>query len=65
MENKKTKVIDYIYNNFNIDATALRLIEATFDFVIYKKICIEDFCEILNGAFIDITPEELKENNLI
>ena len=65
MENKKAKIIDYIYNNFNIDITALRLIEATFDFIIYKKLSIKDFIEILNGAFIDITLEELKENNLI
>lgn len=62
---EKRKIIDYIYNNFNIDTTALRLIEALCDFVIYKQISVDDFCKILNNAFIDITSQELKENNLI
>lgn len=58
----KSKMLDYIESNFNIDIVAYSLISEIID-MFYND--IEKIIEILNNCRIDITIEELKENNII
>ena len=58
----KSKMLDYIESNFNIDMVAYSLISEIID-IFYNN--IEKIIEILNNCRIDLTIEELKENNII
>lgn len=58
----KSKMLDYIESNFNIDMVAYSLISEIIE-IFYND--IEKIVEILNNCRIDITKEELKENNII
>lgn len=58
----KSKMLDYIESNFNIDMVAYSLISEIID-IFYND--IEKIIEILNNCRIDLTIEELKENNII
>ena len=55
----KSKMLDYIESNFNIDMVAYSLISE-----ILELFEIEKVIEILNNCRIDITMEELKENGI-
>ena len=55
----KSKLLDYIESNFNIDMVAYSLISE-----IIELFEIEKVIEILNNCRIDITMEELKENGI-
>lgn len=56
----KSKMLDYIESNFNIDMVAYSLISEILD------LCeIEKVIEILNNCRIDITKEEMIENDLL
>ena len=55
----KSKLLDYIESNFNIDMVAYSLISEIIE--LKKK---EKVIEILNNCRIDITMEELKENGI-
>jgi len=56
----KSKMLDYIESNFNIDMVAYSLINEIIDLFSIDKVI-----EILNNCRIDITMEELKENGII
>jgi len=58
----KSKMLDYIESNFNIDIVAYSLISEIID-MFYND--IEKVIEILNNCRIDLTIKELKENNII
>jgi hypothetical protein len=58
----KSKMLDYIESNFNIDMVAYSLISEIID-MFYND--IEKVIEILNNCRIDLTIKELKENNII
>lgn len=58
----KSKMLDFIESNFNIDMVAYSLISELIDIFYYE---IDRLIEILNNCRIDITIEELKENNII
>lgn len=58
----KSKMLDYIESNFNIDMVAYSLISEIID-MFYND--IEKIIEILNNCRIDLTIKELKENNII
>lgn len=78
---EKEKIITYIKNNFNVDITTICLIENIYDYlynnsyslcvITYNdnKIAIHnflyDFLNILNDSRIDLTMQELLDNNLI
>lgn len=55
----KSKMLDYIKSNFNIDMVAYNLISEIIDLFSIDKVI-----EILNNCRIDITMEELKENGI-
>lgn len=83
MENKQEKdnLLFYINENFNVDATTIRLINSLYDYfnnnnnslniINYNqcRIAIHSFLytllDILNDADIDLTMEELLDNNII
>ena len=56
----KSKMLDYIESNFNIDMVAYSLISEIIDLFSVDKVI-----EILNNCRIDITLEELKKNGII
>ena len=59
---KKFETLEYIKDNFNIDSTSYDLISEIIDCFLWD---IDKFIEILNNSRIDITIEEMKENNLL
>jgi len=78
---EREKIINYIKNNFNVDLTTICIIENIYDYlynhsyslciITYNdnKIAIHnflyDFLEILENSRIDLTMQELLDNNLI
>lgn len=78
---EKEKIITYIKNNFNVDITTICLVDSIYDYlynnsyslcvITYNdnKIAIHnflyDFLNILNDSRIDLTMQELLDNNLI
>ena len=78
---EKEKIITYIKNNFNVDITTICLIENIYDYLYNKSysLCVityndnriaihnflYDFLNILNDSRIDLTMQELLDNNLI
>lgn len=59
---KKFETLEYIQDNFTIDNTSYDLISEIIDCFLWD---IDKFIEILNNSRIDITIEEMKENNLL
>ena len=78
---EKEKIITYIKNNFNVDITTICLVDSIYDYlynnsyslcvITYNdnKIAIHnflyDFLNILSDSRIDLTMQELLDNNLI
>lgn len=63
---EQTKILEYIRENFNVDRTSMLLMSNIYDYLYSNTMnCLEDFIEIVNDSGIDITMEELKENNII
>ena len=78
---EKEKIINYVNENFNVEATTLRLIRSVYEYldqnchslciITYNdnRIAIHDFLynllDILQDADIDLTMQELLDNNLI
>lgn len=78
---EKEKIINYVRENFNVDATTLRLIRSVYEYldkncyslciITYNdnRIAIHNFLyillDILQDANIDLTMQELLDNNLI
>ena len=59
---RKYETLEYIKDNFTIDSTSYDLISEIIDYFLYDT---DRFIEILNNSRIDITIEEMKENNLL
>lgn len=62
---KKNELITYIKTNFNIDTTSYCLICEIISRFSDVENGINIIIEILNNSRIDLTLEELKENNII
>lgn len=63
---EQTKILEYIRENFNVDRTSMLLMSNIYDYLFDNTMnYLEDFIEIVNYSGIDITIEELKENNII
>lgn len=78
---EKENLLNYVSNNFNVNVTTIRLIDSIYSYFedIYtslnvitykeKRIKINEFIytiiHILNDANIDITIEELLDNNIL
>ena len=79
--NEKEKIIEYIKDNFNVDIVAIRLIDSIYDYLDnhnYSKDIINykskrvivnsflyDLVSLLDNSTIDLTMEELLDNNLV
>lgn len=59
---KKSETLDYIQKEFNIDVISYNLISEIIDYFMYD---ITNFITILNNSRIDITIDEMENNNLI
>ena len=63
---EQAKILEYIRKNFNVDRTSMLLMGNIYDYLFDNTMnYLEDFIEIVNYSGIDITIEELKENNII
>jgi hypothetical protein len=63
---EQTKILEYIRENFNVDRISMLLMSNIYDYLFDNTMnYLEDFIEIVNYSGIDITIEELKENNII
>ena len=78
---EKQRIITYIKNNFNLDITTICLIDSIYDYLYNHSysLCIityndnriaihsflYDLLDILESSRIDITMQELLDNNLI
>lgn len=63
---EQEKLLTYIRENFNVDRTSMSLMSNLYDYLYTNTMCyLEDFIEIVNDSGIDITMEELEENNII
>lgn len=64
--NEKNKILEYIIDNFYVDRVSINLIGSIYDYLFdTTENYMKDFIKILNEDNIDITIEELKENNII
>ena len=79
--NEKERIIEYIKDNFNVDITTIRLIDSLYDYLDnhnYSKDIINyknkrvivnsflyDLISLLDNSTIDLTMEELLDNNLV
>lgn len=64
--NKEHEILEYIHSNFNVDRISMLLMGNIFDYLYdTTEDYLEDFIKIVNDSGIDITIEELKENNVI
>jgi hypothetical protein len=64
--NNNQKILEYIIDNFNINKTSMLLISNILDYLYNNSFTyLDDFIEILDCTGIDLTIEELKENNII
>lgn len=59
---RKFETLEYIKDNFTIDNTSYDLISEIIDYFLWD---VNTFIKILNNSRIDITIEEMKENNLL
>lgn len=63
MENK---ILEYIRENFNVDRISMLLMGNIYNYLYDNtENYLDDFINIVNDSGIDITIEELKENNII
>lgn len=63
---EQEKILEYIRENFNVDRISMLLMGNIYDYLYDNTMnCLEDFINIVNDSGIDITIEELKENNII
>lgn len=63
---EQAKILEYIREKFNIDRISMLLMGSIYDYLFDNTInYLEDFIKIVNDSCIDITIEELKENNII
>lgn len=79
--NEKERIIEYIKDNFNVDITTIRLIDSLYDYLDnhnYSKDIINyknkrvmvnsfiyDLISLLDNSTIDLTMEELLDNQLV
>lgn len=59
---RKFETLEYIKDNFTIDSTSYDLISEIIDYFLWDT---NAFIKILNNSRIDITIEEMQENNLL
>ena len=59
---RKFETLEYIKDNFTIDNTSYDLISEIIDYFLWD---VNAFIKILNNSRIDITIEEMQENNLL
>ena len=59
---RKYETLEYIKDNFTIDSISYDLISEIIDYFLWDT---DKFIEILNNSRIDITIEEMQENNLL
>lgn len=63
---EQAKILEYIRENFNVDRISMLLMGNIYDYLYDNtENYLEDFIKIVNDSGIDITIEELKENNII